>query len=117
MKLSLQLEELTQFIASIIILIYLDVDISWWLWPIVFLSPDIGMLGYLVNPGVGAWTYNFFHYKGVALIVLAFGFFLGIKVLIIAGVILLGHAAMDRALGYGLKYSDSFKHTHLGTMN
>jgi hypothetical protein len=24
------------------------------------------------------------------------------------------HIGMDRALGYGLKYRDSFKHTHLG---
>jgi hypothetical protein len=24
------------------------------------------------------------------------------------------HVAVDRALGYGLKYPDSFAHTHLG---
>jgi hypothetical protein len=30
------------------------------------------------------------------------------------GVILLGHSSLDRALGYGLKYEDSFQNTHLG---
>ncbi|MCU1586822.1 MAG: conserved rane protein of unknown function, partial [Frankiales bacterium] len=28
----------------------------------------------------------------------------------------LAHIGMDRALGYGLKYDDSFKHTHLGSI-
>ena len=32
----------------------------------------------------------------------------------IAGIILLAHSAFDRMLGYGLKYSDSFKNSHLG---
>jgi len=117
MKISLKTEELTQFIASIVILIYLDVNISWWLWPVVFLLPDIGMLGYLVNPRIGAWTYNIFHLKSIALVVLAAGYFFDVKELAVAGVILFGHAAMDRTLGYGLKYPDSFKHTHLGMMN
>jgi hypothetical protein len=27
---------------------------------------------------------------------------------------MLGHSSADRILGYGLKYSDSFHHTHLG---
>ena len=32
----------------------------------------------------------------------------------LAGLILFGHAAWDRLLGYGLKYNDSFHKTHLG---
>jgi Domain of unknown function (DUF4260) len=31
-----------------------------------------------------------------------------------AGLIILGHSSFDRILGYGLKYSDAFQHTHLG---
>jgi hypothetical protein len=34
----------------------------------------------------------------------------------LAGLILFGHSSMDRVLGYGLKYSDSFQHTHLGML-
>ncbi|CAN0190130.1 unnamed protein product [Chrysoparadoxa australica] len=116
MKLSLQLEELAQFVVSIVVLNYLNVDISWWLWPILFLAPDIGMVGYLANTRVGSWTYNLFHHKLIVLVVLGVGFFLGNLYVLVAGVVLFGHSAMDRMLGFGLKYPDSFKHTHLGTM-
>lgn len=83
------------------------------------------MLGYWVNPRVGAVAYNLFHHKGVALIIIAAGmasiasepFMRGSDVenqLILAGLILYGHASMDRIFGYGLKFGDSFQHTHLG---
>ncbi len=117
MKISLQVEELTQFVAAIAVLAFLEVNVSWWLWPIIFLAPDIGMIGYLANPKIGSWTYNFFHFKSIALVVIAFGFFIESKELLVAGIVLFGHAAMDRMLGYGLKFPDSFKHTHLGMMN
>ena len=32
----------------------------------------------------------------------------------LAGIIMLGHSAFGRVLGYGLKHTDAFKHTHLG---
>jgi hypothetical protein len=44
------------------------------------------------------------------------GFFMHIPLLQLAGVILLGHSSLDRVLGYGLKHSDSFQHTHLGVI-
>jgi hypothetical protein len=34
--------------------------------------------------------------------------------LLAIGIIFLGHAAFDRIFGYGLKFSDDFKHTHFG---
>ena len=34
----------------------------------------------------------------------------------LAGIILFGHSSFDRILGYGLKYTDSFKNTHLGSL-
>ena len=30
------------------------------------------------------------------------------------GLVWLAHIGLDRLLGYGLKYDDSFQHTHLG---
>ena len=42
------------------------------------------------------------------------GTFLGSQWLLLAGIVLFGHASMDRLFGYGLKFSDSFHHTHLG---
>jgi hypothetical protein len=78
------------------------------------LAPDIGMLGYLVNNKVGALTYNIFHHKGLAIIVYIIGIYLRNEAVQMAGIIILGHASIDRLLGFGLKYPENFKHTHLG---
>ena len=85
-----------------------------WVFWALFLLPDIGMLGYLVNPKVGAFTYNLLHHKGLAIAVYLMGYFLIIHEVTLAGVVLFGHSSFDRIFGYGLKYSDNFKHTHLG---
>jgi len=42
------------------------------------------------------------------------GYFVGIQILLAVGIIFLGHTAFDRVFGYGLKFPDNFKHTHLG---
>src|SRR6478735_1012256 len=114
MKQLLQIEELFQFLAAIIALYFLPVHLYWWLWIILFLLPDVSMLGYLANAQMGALSYNLFHHKGIALIIIATGFFTGILWIEVAGIVLFGHSSMDRIMGYGLKYPDSFKHTHLG---
>lgn len=72
-----------------------------------------GMIGYLVGNKVGAWMYNLFHHKSLAIFILCFGWSHGFEWLELAGIILLGHSSLDRMFGYGLKYLDSFKHTHL----
>lgn len=82
-----------------------------WAW---FLAPDLGMLGYLINTKVGAFTYNILHHKGIAIALYFAGFFLDIHELTLAGVVLFGHSSFDRIVGYGLKFSDNFKNTHLG---
>jgi hypothetical protein len=82
-----------------------------WAW---FLAPDLGMLGYLVNTKVGAITYNLVHHKGIAIACYLAGYFLMIHELTLAGVVLFGHSSFDRMVGYGLKFSDNFKNTHLG---
>jgi len=108
----LKLEELGQFLLSI--LVFTQLDYAWWVFPACILLPDISMLGYVVNTKIGAWSYNFFHHKLLAVAILILGFGLNDSLLILAGVILFGHAAMDRIFGYGLKFTDNFKHTHLG---
>lgn len=79
----------------------------------LILTPDIGMLGYLINTRIGAFTYNIFHHRGISVLLLLVGWYLSNDVVWLAGIIHFGHASMDRMFGYGLKYSDSFKHTHL----
>ena len=112
MKTTLKLEEFTQFLFGIFL--FSQLNYSWWVFLALILTPDIGMLGYLVNPKVGAITYNFFHNKAIAIVIFGFGMlFLG-EMYTLVGIILFSHAAMDRVFGYGLKYPDSFQNTHLG---
>ena len=108
----LKLEELGQFLLSIIL--FNQLDYAWWIFPAFILLPDLSMIGYLANPKTGAWLYNFLHHKLVAITILILGFWLNYSLLTLAGVILFGHSAVDRIFGYGLKFNDNFKNTHLG---
>ena len=115
MKYLLKSEELLLFILSLYLFSLLD--FSWWLFAALFLVPDIGMLGYLVNNKTGAVTYNITHHKAVAIICFLAGFSVNSPALQFAGLILLAHSSFDRILGYGLKTFEGFKSTHLGSLN
>ena len=112
MNTTLKLEETAIFGACLFLFTFLDMN--WWWFIACILLPDIGMIGYLNGNKTGAFMYNLFHHKGVALIVAAVGFSLNNNWLLFAGLILFAHSAMDRVLGYGLKYEKGFKFTHLG---
>ena len=112
MKVTLKLEDVAKLILAYTLSIYLGY--SWWLFLALLLAPDLSMVGYLFGTKTGAWLYNFFHHQGVAIVAGLAGLYFGLNWLQLAGLVLYGHSAMDRALGYGLKYNDSFKHTHLG---
>ena len=114
MKNLIKLEEIGVLAISIFLLTKLNIHLSWWLYLILFLSPDIGIIGYTINPKLGAYTYNFFHHKGIAIAVLIVGLAQSNDYLLLAGLLLLAHSSFDRVLGYGLKYTDNFKHTNVG---
>ena len=116
MKTILNLEEAVMTAISIYLLTIYNLHLSFWIWAILFFSPDIGMLGYLINTKVGAVVYNLFHHKGIAIALAAAGYFLHNDVMTAIGILLFAHSSFDRVLGYGLKYEDSFKHTHLGSL-
>jgi hypothetical protein len=86
---------------------------SWWWFVLLLLTPDIGVLGYLLSNRLGAYAYNFTHHRGLGIGLYLLGIYLYAPLLQLAGVIVFAHAALDRALGYGLKYESGFKHTHL----
>ncbi|WP_339924522.1 DUF4260 domain-containing protein [uncultured Cyclobacterium sp.] len=111
MKTLLKLEEIGQFLLAI--LLFNQLDHAWWIFPALLLLPDLSMLGYVANPKIGAWLYNFFHHKLTGIVFFALGISFDTSLLTLAGIILFAHSAMDRIFGYGLKFTDSFKHTHL----
>ncbi|MFC2186145.1 DUF4260 domain-containing protein [Peijinzhouia sedimentorum] len=108
----IKLEELGQFLFSIVL--FSQLDYAWWVFPVCILLPDLSMIGYLVNPKIGAWSYNLFHHKLLAIVILVLGYWIDNPLIILSGIILFGHSSMDRFFGYGLKFEDNFKHTHLG---
>lgn len=114
MKNLLKLEEF--FLFGLSLFLFSGLDYSWWLYALLFLAPDLSMIGYLANPRVGSWTYNLVHHKGVSVALYLLGYLLAVPWMVFAGTILLGHSSLDRVFGYGLKYSDAFKNTHLGVI-
>ena len=108
----IKLEESALFIFGIFL--FNQLSFEWWWFLVLILAPDLSMLGYVFGNKTGAFFYNIFHHKGIALLIYALGFYLNIEIIQIAGIILFSHSAMDRMFGYGLKYEKGFKYTHLG---
>jgi hypothetical protein len=112
MKNLLKIEEAAMFAAAL--WAYSSLGLPWWIFAVLLFAPDLGMVGYLAGPRVGAFTYNLAHHKAVALAVYGLGIYLGSQNLLVAGIILFAHSSIDRVLGFGLKHADSFQNTHLG---
>ncbi|HEV7347634.1 DUF4260 domain-containing protein [Telluribacter sp.] len=110
----LKTEEAAQWALSIFL--FSQLPYAWWWYPALILLPDLSMAGYAFNTRVGAILYNFFHHKALGIAVGVLGFGTGNALLMLTGIILFGHSAMDRMLGYGLKYPDHFKNTHMGRL-
>jgi len=100
--------------AAISAVFYAHIGASWWFFAALWLAPDLSMLGYLAGPRWGARIYNAIHsYLPPAT--------LAVTALCCkaphrcrSALIWINHIGVDRLLGYGLKYADGFKWTHLG---
>ena len=107
----LKLEEF--FLFGLSLFLFSGLEYSWGWYALLFLAPDLSMVGYLANPRLGAWTYNLVHHKGLAVAFYVLGYLLSIPWLMFVWTLLLGHSSLDRVFGYGLKYPDAFQNTHL----
>lgn len=114
MTISLKIEEAAIFLLSIFL--FSKLNFAWWWFPALLLLPDIGMIGYIINPKTGAFTYNLLHHRFVASLVAFYALTYGNEYCKLAAIILFAHISLDRVLGYGLKYNDSFSNTHLGVI-
>ena len=85
----------------------------WWLFALLFLVPDLFMLGYLKNAKWGSAAYNSVHTLTGPLLLLSGALILGAAQYIPYTLIWIAHIGIDRAIGYGLKYPTFFKDTHL----
>lgn len=107
----LRMEEAGLLTAAV--LLYAHLHFSWLLFVVLFLAPDLFMLGYLANSQAGAALYNLGHFLFVPLALLLVGCGTQRTSLTAIALIWAAHIAFDRMLGYGLKYPAQFKDTHL----
>ena len=87
---------------------------SWLLFAVLFLAPDLSMLGFLAGAKVGATAYNVAHNYILPLALAGFATLTDRREALPYALIWIAHIGLDRALGYGLKYGSGFGHTHLG---
>jgi len=88
----------------------------WLMFAVLFLVPDVSMVGYFASPRTGARIYNLGHtYIAPALMALV-GVVIATPVLQLMALIWVAHIGFDRLLGYGLKYPSAFRATHLGSV-
>jgi len=101
MKTLIKLEELAFVLLSFYL--FLALDYAWWWFPLLFFVPDVSMAGFLINRTVGAIAYNFVHHKALAIVLYLLGSFTQVPGLQLAGLVMFGHASLDRALGFELQ--------------
>ncbi len=108
----LRLEGAAVFVAALTV--FIATDQPWWLLAVLALAPDLGMLGYLAGPRVGAATYNAVHlYLGP--LAAAGAWALGVGWALPVALVWAAHVGADRAFGYGLKEVTGFHDTHLSS--
>lgn len=108
----LRLEGAAVLLAALVA--YHACELRWGLFALLFLAPDLSMLGYLAGPRAGAWTYNLAHSYLAPLLLGALAWLNGSDSLTGPALIWSAHLGFDRALGYGLKSAEGFHVTHLG---
>ena len=110
-RLMLHLEGLAFLAAAVAI--YAMQEYAWSTFFLLLLVPDLSFIPYMINHRVGTFVYNVMHTTSFPLILGAGALFLGWTFGVQLALIWFAHIGMDRAIGYGLKYVDSFKNTHL----
>jgi hypothetical protein len=92
---------------------YARTGASWWLFGLLWITPDLAMLGYSAGPRWGARCYNAVHsYLGPATLV-AIALAARHEALLPWALLWFNHIGVDRLLGYGLKSPEAFGKTHL----
>ena len=100
-------------ILAAAVVFYARSDHSWGLFAAVIFAPDLFMLGYLIGPSAGARIYNAGHSLFIPAGCIALGELLGVPAAVAVGIIWTAHIGLDQLFGYGYKYPQGFKVTHL----
>lgn len=101
-------------VTALTAVLYARTGASWWVFAVLWLLPDLSMLGYLAGPYWGARLYNAVHAYTLPATLALCALLLRNETLMPFALIWANHIAIDRLLGYGLKYPSRFGWTHLG---
>jgi hypothetical protein len=80
---------------------------------VLFLAPDLSLLGYVAGARAGALLYDLAHFELWPLALATIGVLSESDVAVQVALVWLAHIGVDRLLGYGLKYPSAFRDTHL----
>ncbi len=109
-----RIEGLALFLAATVL--YFFLGFHWLVYVLLLFAFDMFMVGYLFNNKVGAYVYNLGHSLIVPSIVGVIGVLTEGNILIGLSLLWFAHVGIDRSLGYGLKATTGFTHTHLGSI-
>jgi Domain of unknown function (DUF4260) len=107
----LRLEGLAVLVGALVL--YFDAGFGWLILLLLFLAPDLSMLGYLGGPALGSLTYDVVHTYALPIALGVAGVLGGSDTALQLALVWLAHIGLDRLVGYGLKYPSGFKDTHL----
>ncbi|KGA98940.1 membrane protein [Alkalihalobacillus alcalophilus ATCC 27647 = CGMCC 1.3604] len=107
----IRIEYAVAFLLCLFLYIYLDYSL--FLFALFLLLPDVTMIGYFINNQFGARLYNVGHSFIIPMICIIFALSMGVSSLLMVALIWFAHICMDRALGFGLKYTEHFRETHI----
>ena len=95
------------------LVLYREIGEPWLRFAILFLVPDLSLLGYLGGKRAGAVAYNVAHTYAIPALAFAAGLVLAHGLIMSIALIWAAHIGADRLLGFGLKYEDGRRPTHL----
>lgn len=110
-KVLLHIEGFVLLVATIYF--YSQEGLGWGIFFLCLLAPDLSMLGYISNERIGSVIYNLFHSYVIPVCLIVISLVFQLDILLGLSLIWVAHIAMDRTVGYGLKYPTDFKDTHL----
>ncbi|MGR9086561.1 MAG: DUF4260 domain-containing protein [Gammaproteobacteria bacterium] len=96
--------------------IFWQQSFSWSLFGSTVLLPDLALFGYLVNAKLDARLYNVTHAKLLPSALAVAAIITSNALISALSLIRFAHIGFDRMLGYGLKFPEGIKVTHLGTI-
>jgi hypothetical protein len=107
----LRLEGLAIAVAAIVL--FAEVDASWWIFLALILAPDLAFAAYVAGPRVGAAAYNLTHNLILPIALGTTGVLAVSDATTAVALTWVAHIGVDRLLGYGLKYPTAFRDTHM----